>query len=142
MSSVSIVQVDWKQAQEPLGFIRRTVFMAEQGVPEELEWDGLDEGAVHLLAIDADKAPIGTARMLDDGHIGRMAVLKSWRRQGVGSALLLRLIEIAEQQDLRQVVLDAQLHVIGFYEAYGFVVCSDVFMDAGIPHKTMRRRLK
>lgn len=141
MSAVTIKQVQWQEAITPLSFIRRTVFIQEQDVPEELEWDGLDEGAIHLLVRDADGMPIGTARMLSDGHIGRMAVLKAWRQQGVGSAMLLKLIEIAQQQELPRLELDAQTHAIPFYEGYGFVACSDVFMDAGIPHKKMQRQL-
>jgi predicted GNAT family N-acyltransferase len=142
MSSVTITQVTWLQAEAPLSFIRRTVFMEEQNVPEELEWDGLDEDAIHILAMDEDNTPIGTARMLRDGHIGRMAVLKAWRQQGIGSAMLHKLIQIAQQQGLPQVELDAQTHAIPFYESYDFVVCSGVFIDAGIPHKKMKRVLK
>jgi len=140
--SINISQVTWNEAAESLSFIRETVFIQEQDVPEELEWDGLDEEAIHLLVMDINMAPIGTARLLKDGHIGRMAVLKDWRKRGVGSALLKKLIEIARQHKLSQLELDAQTHAIPFYEAYGFVVCSDVFDDAGIPHKKMKRFLK
>ena len=83
-------QVEWAQAQDTLRAIRDQVFIQEQGVPAELEWDGHDEGCLHLLATDAEGRPIGTVRMLPDGHIGRMAVLSPWRRRhGVGTALLL-----------------------------------------------------
>jgi predicted GNAT family N-acyltransferase len=76
--------------------------------------------------------------MLSDGHIGRMAVLKSWRSQGVGSAILQTMLNIARQQGYPCVTLDAQTHAIPFYQRFGFEVSSDEFMDAGIPHKQMR----
>lgn len=147
MSSViiprfTIKQVTWQGAQQELSFIRTTVFIQEQNVPAALEWDGMDAHAIHILVSDEGHAPIATARMLSDGHIGRMAVLKAWRQQGVGRAILFKLLEIAQLQALPQVDLDAQTHAIAFYEAYGFVVCSDVFMDAGIPHKKMKRRFQ
>lgn len=137
---VIITPVSWAEAKAELMFIRETVFMREQGVPVELEWDGLDEACVHVLA-RCGTQPVGTARLLDDGHIGRMSVLPAWRGQGVGSAMLKQLIVIARQRGLPRVLLDAQTHAIAFYERHGFIVTSAVFMDAGMPHRTMIREL-
>ncbi len=132
-----IREVAFADAAEALRTIRETVFVDEQGVPLELEWDGLDGGAVHVLAESAAGEPIGTARLLPDGHIGRMAVLRPWRGQGIGSALLRRLMEIAGGRGLPQVHLCAQVHAIGFYERLGFSAEGPEFLDAGIAHRHM-----
>jgi len=117
--------------------VREQVFIVEQHVPDRLEWDGYDTHAVHLLARDKAGNPIGTARMLGNGHVGRMAVLPPWRGQGVGTALLKTIVATAKSVGMPQVRLDAQTHAIGFYEQHGFVAEGDEFMDAGIPHRHM-----
>lgn len=109
----------------------------EQGVPEELEWDGLDDEATHLLAVDMVGQTIATARMLADGHIGRVAVQKPWRGQGIGKRLMVRLIDLAREQGFRRVFLDAQVEAIAFYRKLGFIPVGEIFMDAGIPHRHM-----
>ncbi len=109
----------------------------EQGVPEALEWDGLDDQALHLLAEDDEGNAIATARMLADGHIGRVAVILSWRSHGVGKAMLRYLLEIAHQRGYRRVFLDAQVDAIDFYQQLGFTAKGETFMDAGIPHRHM-----
>lgn len=121
--------------------VREEVFIQEQNVPAELEWDGHDDEAIQIIACNADKQIIGTARMLPDGHIGRMAVIKLWRRQGVGTALLTTLIEIARQVKLSRVFLHAQTSAVEFYLHHGFVIKGDEFMDAGIPHYYMDKVL-
>jgi predicted GNAT family N-acyltransferase len=136
--SFSVSTVSWQDAAEALAAIRRSVFIQEQGVPEELEWDGLDAGAIHILASDQRGQVIGCARMLPEGRIGRMAVLQGWRRQNVGSAMLKALIAVARARNLAEVSLSAQMHAIPFYAVYGFQLCSDVYDDAGIPHRDMR----
>src|SRR5210317_533579 len=93
-----IAQVDWNQKKPVLLAIRFAVFVDEHGVPAELEQDALDPDAIHLLATSQVGEPVATARMLADGHIGRMAVLPGWRRRGIGAAMLRRLIEIASAQ--------------------------------------------
>lgn len=128
--------VSWRVAGSALADIRRRVFIEEQSVPESLEWDGMDEGAVHVLALDATRA-IGCARMLSGGRIGRMAVLPEWRCRGVGRAILETLIELSRKQGLAHVSLSAQTHAIPFYVKSGFKVCSDIYADAGIPHRDM-----
>jgi predicted GNAT family N-acyltransferase len=139
---VRIWVADWDDPQDraDAAFVRRAVFIEEQQVPEELEWDGLDAGAFHLIARDGEGRPVGGARMLPDGHIGRMAVLKPWRGHQVGTALLRRALEEAARRGFAKVYLDAQVHAIGFYERLGFVTQGEEFMDAGIPHRRMVRQ--
>ena len=133
-----VEQVSWPDAMHELRTIRFEVFVKEQSVPEALEWDGLDGECRHVLARDEQGAPIGTGRLLPDGHIGRMAVLKEWRRGGVGTALLAELIRIAGSHGHSSVVLHAQSYVTQFYARMGFVVTSAEFMEAGIPHVEMQ----
>lgn len=121
--------------------VREQVFIQEQHVPVALEWDGLDDEAIHVVALDKHNQVIGTARILQDGHIGRMAVLPVWRHQGVGSAMLQELLMIARQRKLPKVYLHAQTSATGFYERHGFHVLGEEFMDAGIPHRHMERHL-
>lgn len=137
--NAKIAEVSWANAQQQLRTIREQVFIIEQKVPTELEWDGLDEQCYHLLATTENETPIGTARMLLDGHIGRMAVLIEHRNQGVGSELLFSLLAIARQHYINKVYLHAQLQAVEFYRRHHFEVISEEFMDAGIPHVTMHR---
>ncbi|MFO8023602.1 GNAT family N-acetyltransferase [Thiohalophilus sp.] len=132
----TIETVSFDQARSAIESIRRRVFIEEQQVPEELEWDGQDEQATHLLAW-VDGLPVATARMLPDGHIGRMAVLRAWRQRGIGMALLTVLLTLARKQALERVFLHAQLAAMDFYARAGFIETGNPFMDAGIPHKTM-----
>lgn len=134
----SIREVDWQVAQVMLRDIRQRVFIEEQHVPIKLEWDGLDEDALHLLALNDLNEPIGCARILAQGAIGRMAVLKEWRRHGVGRALLDAAINICRNHGWENITVSAQAHAISFYERAGFVVCSEEYLDAGIPHRDMR----
>ena len=131
--------VNWYASEQALRAIRKTVFVEEQRVPEELEWDDLDEHSYHIMALAADGTPIGTGRLLRDGHIGRMAVLKEWRGKGVGSALLKLLLEIAYKMGFDEVKLHAQTHTVGFYARHGFAIEGGEFMEAGIPHVVMSR---
>lgn len=141
MTDFQIEQSHWQENEAALRTIRETVFIEEQQVPEELEWDGLDNEATHLLARDLNGTPIATARMLADGHIGRVAVLFSWRGRGVGTALMQQMLNIARQQGLHEIYLDAQLEAIPFYQRLGFSANGEVFMDAGIPHRHMQLTL-
>jgi predicted GNAT family N-acyltransferase len=129
---------DWEYDQDWLRRIRSEVFVSEQGVPEHLEWDGKDRTALHLIAEDRNGKVIGTARLLRDGRIGRMAVVASRRRSGIGSALLTRLLDIARHEHLPEVHLHAQCDAVAFYQRFGFEAEGDVFEEAGIPHQAMR----
>jgi predicted GNAT family N-acyltransferase len=134
---VVIDSIDWNSGQHQLLAIRYAVFVDEQGVPKELERDEHDQGALHLIARTADGIAVGTARMLRDGHIGRMAVLPAWRRRGVGSALLSELTRIAGDRGIHSLFLNAQCEAESFYRRFGFVTEGEVFADAGIAHRRM-----
>ena len=136
MTMIQIKRVSWTEAEPALAQIRRKVFIEEQQVPEELEWDGEDAQAIQLLAYSAD-IPVGTVRMLTDGHLGRMAVLKEYRHRGIGRLLMQEMLALARQQGLPRVVLSAQTHAIAFYQRFGFIAEGDTFLDAGIPHRQM-----
>jgi len=134
---------DWASERETLLAIRFAVFVHEQGVPPELEEDAQDAEALHLLALSPDGQAIGTGRLLTaDGHIGRMAVHRDWRGQGVGSALLHTLLTEAGRAGLRTVFLNAQCTAEPFYRRFGFQPEGEVFDDAGIPHRRMVRMLE
>ena len=128
----------WPQDQDAIRRIREEVFVKEQKVPLELEWDGRDPDCMHVLAV-AGTEFVGTGRMTTAGHIGRMAVREPWRRQGAGSAMLRALLTMARQRGLAEVHLNAQTGAVPFYLRHGFQAEGDVFLDAGIPHRHMRR---
>ena len=110
--SYTVRRAHWPDDELPIRRIREAVFVREQSVPLELEWDGKDPECVQLLACSAGGEAIGTARMSPSGHIGRMAVLADWRRNGVGSALLSKLLTIAREQGLPEVHLNAQTEAL------------------------------
>jgi predicted GNAT family N-acyltransferase len=130
----------WEQARAYATPIRFAVFVAEQGVPAGIEMDEMDAKCVHAIAFEGDHA-VATGRLLPDSHIGRMAVLEEFRGKGVGGAVLAKLMEAAKSRGDREVLLSAQVHAVPFYEAYGFEVFGEVYEEAGIPHRDMRRDL-
>jgi predicted GNAT family N-acyltransferase len=130
----------WESARAQASAIRLAVFVEEQGVPREIEMDEIDAQCVHALAFEDGKA-VGTGRLLPDGHIGRMAILKPWRGRGIGSAILHRLIEAARRRGDREVMLSAQVHAVEFYRAHGFETEGEVYEEAGIAHQAMIRAL-
>lgn len=134
--------VSWHDGQPLLRAIREKVFMQEQGVSAEQEWDGLDEACHHALALSASGEAIGCGRITPDGHIGRVAILPEWRRQRIGSAILEILLDYARAQHYEHVDLNAQVQAIPLYENFGFEVAGDEFMDANIPHRKMILQLK
>ena len=146
---IRIELADWARARAEATRIRETVFVAEQGVPVELELDEHDPQCVHALARDETGRAVGTGRLLpseaQDGrmvaHVGRMAVLKEWRGRGIGGALLAYLVEAARERGDTEVALASQTHAEDFYRAHGFVAEGDEFVEAGIPHRMMRRVL-
>ncbi|TRD20623.1 GNAT family N-acetyltransferase [Palleronia caenipelagi] len=121
--------------------LRRTVFIEEQQVPEELEMDDKDGGALHFLAV-LDGTPVGTARVLlsaTEAKIGRVCVLAEHRGTGIGKALMhSAMATLRDDPTVTQAVLSAQISALGFYEALGFVAEGPIYDDAGIPHRTMR----
>jgi predicted GNAT family N-acyltransferase len=122
--------------------VREAVFIVEQGIPAELEWDTQDAIAQHVLAYDNQHNPVGTARMLVNGRIGRMAVLAPWRRQGVGGAMLVQLLDLARAQGLKQVYLSAQSQALPFYQRHGFKPKGQTYQEVGILHQKMTCRLR
>ncbi|MBT1538130.1 GNAT family N-acetyltransferase [Ralstonia solanacearum] len=136
------VQVDrWDALRDEAGAIRYDVFVVEQNVPVELEWDAYDAQSWHALARDAAGRAVATGRLLPDGHIGRMAVRKEARGSGIGARVLQALIDKAQALGYTQLILNAQTHAIPFYARAGFTPEGDEFDEAGIPHRTMRRVL-
>lgn len=132
-----VKQVRWRDAQEALIKIRTQVFIEEQQVPIALEWDGFDDEAHHLIAMSDAHQAIGCARILTQGSIGRMAVLKPWRKQGVGAAILKMALAYIQSQGLPLASLSAQVQAIPFYQKHGFKVVSEPYLDAGILHQEM-----
>src|SRR5262249_40578738 len=127
----------WREALPLARPVRERVFIDEQKVPRELEWDEWDEPSDHAVAVDASGNPVGTARLLPDGRIGRMAVMREWRGKGVGGALLLAMIDRARSRAIPRALLHAQTHAIGFYRRFGFSERGEEFLEAGIPHVEM-----
>jgi predicted GNAT family N-acyltransferase len=140
-SLFTIREANWADDSEALRAIRQTVFVEEQHVPPELEWDEIDAQCLHALAVDSTGTAIGCGRLLENGKIGRMAVLPGWRDRGVGSALLRFLMGVAQSRGCTECHLDAQTGAVDFYHRHGFAAEGEEFLDANIPHQHMRLRL-
>jgi predicted GNAT family N-acyltransferase len=138
MSIREIRYGDWATLCADAQAIRMAVFVREQNVPPEIEMDEKDAVCLHAVAYDGHGTPVGTGRLLPDGHIGRMAVMKAARGTGIGSALLRGLMAHARERGHADVVLSAQTHAAPFYRAHGFTQVGDEFHEAGIPHVEMR----
>ena len=138
---MEIEVTNWNARRDVLKAIRQRVFIDEQGVPEALEWDLDDAAAVHFIARDG-KRPIGCARLLANGHFGRMAVIPEYRGHKVGT-LLLRAVESCYQREFRGRILKAnvQTQAFGFYHNNGFIPEAAFNLDAGIPHISMNKVL-
>lgn len=133
-----VLDADYGHDLERLRAVREPVFVREQRVPIELEWDELDPLSRHVLAVDAAGRPIATGRLTPEHKIGRMAVVADWRGRGVGAAVLQRLLAIAREQRLAAVELHAQESAIDFYARCGFQAYGEAFDEAGIRHRHMR----
>lgn len=141
MQGFRVRQATWQADRAALCRVREAVFVVEQGVPPALEWDEADAMCWHVLAESGGGEAIGAGRLLRDGHIGRLAVERPWRGRGVGGALLLELVGLAQAEGMPQLILHAQTHAIGFYVRHGFIAQGPDFVEAGIPHRLMRRSL-
>lgn len=138
--SIDVWRADWLAEQASICDIRYRVFVEEQRVPEALEWDGLDDRAIHILGrIDGGPA-CGTGRLLTSGQIGRMAVLPAARGRGLGGRLLTALLAAADTAGIARVFLHGQLPALDFYRRFGFEPVGAEFMEAGIRHRIMERR--
>ena len=136
-ANFQIEVVSWQQAEQDLRAIRTPVFIKEQAVAPDFEWDEIDQVAVHLLATQNNE-PIACLRIIDFHKIGRMAVLKEFRGNGLGAILLLEAVKICKAHGSKTVHLSAQTHAIGFYEKCGFKVTSAVYQDVHIAHVDMQ----
>ena len=134
---LTIVTGDWDSLRDHAQTLRVEVFVVEQGVPIELEWDEADEVSTHAVAYDEAGQVIATGRLLPDGHIGRMAVRKSARGRGIGGQVLRALLDEAKRLGYSELVLHAQTHAIDFYFKHEFQIEGDEFLEAGIPHRRM-----
>lgn len=141
MTNIKVSSCNWIDCQTAVSEIRMQVFVMEQLVPLDLEFDGLDQTACHWLAKDSRGQPVGTARLLNNGHIGRMAVLRPYRNNGVGSAIMRSIVAHTKQAGLLSLHLNAQITAEPFYQHLGFSRYGEEFMDAGIPHIAMAIKL-
>jgi predicted GNAT family N-acyltransferase len=142
-SQIKVVEITERPQMDQAWAIRRIVFIEEQHVPEEIEMDADDADAFHALALDGQR-PVGCGRMVThDGYvkIGRMAVLRERRGEGIGRSILAFLMERAHRQGFGRVVLHAQLTAEGFYLKNGYVPEGELFEEAGIMHRRMFRDL-
>ncbi|MEM0952562.1 MAG: GNAT family N-acetyltransferase [Pseudomonadota bacterium] len=134
--TVEVSEISWNRGEETLSSIRERVFIEEQGVPREIEMDGADTSATHFL-LTVNTIALGCGRLLPDGKIGRMAVLKSHRGLGLGRQLLDNIVAYARRHGYRRLYLHAQSHALAFYEAAGFSADGEPFDEAGIAHRAM-----
>ena len=139
--NVRLVLGDWDTQRTDAQVVRYEVFVLEQQVPLEMEWDEMDALCIHIVAYDEEGQAVGTGRLLPDGHIGRMAVRQPARSAGIGARMLEALVEAARNRGDKEVMLNAQTQAEAFYQRYGFMREGEVFMEAGIPHIHMRRAL-
>jgi predicted GNAT family N-acyltransferase len=135
-----LVTGDWTTLAGDAGAVRKTVFVEEQGIAEELEWDPADAVSLHAVLYLGGR-PVATGRLLPDAHIGRMAVLAALRGGGFGGRILRALMAAAAQRGDRAVMLSAQTHAVPFYTRHGFVAEGPVYDEVGIPHQAMRRAI-
>lgn len=138
---MKITTLDWDTARQYAKPIRRAVFIEEQSVPEVMEWDNLDDGAVHALAFNEQSEAVGYARLLDTHQLGRMAVLPEYRHRGLGTRLMNTLEKVARERQFDHIFLHAQVQALPFYERQGYLPQGAPFEEAGIPHLLMIKLL-
>ncbi|GEA50003.1 acetyltransferase [Vibrio inusitatus NBRC 102082] len=131
--------VNW-QSKDEIFLVRNTVFTAEQGIDTHLDFDGQDESAIHAIIYDNDE-PVATGRMLEDGHIGRIAVLISHRGKGLGTIIVEAMIDEARNRNFTKVYLGAQVHALDFYQKLRFESIGERYEEVGIEHQTMQLSL-
>ncbi|MGB5396739.1 MAG: GNAT family N-acetyltransferase [Gammaproteobacteria bacterium] len=142
MNPAEIRIADWNNNDDraALRMIRKQVFIDEQQVPVELEWDEFDDSSTHFLAT-VNHAAVATARLKTDGQLGRMAVLKACRHRGIGASLLKYILAYARMQSLAELYCHAQISALDFYRQHGFNEFGETFLDAGIVHRAMKLKL-
>lgn len=134
--SVRIAQ--WPADAAAIQHVRECVFVEEQRIPAELEWDGLDSQCIHVLVSVENRDAVGTARLEPTGKIGRVSVLKPLRKQGIGTVMVQQLVAEARRAGYAEVYLHAQVDSLHFYKNLGFYPEGAQFDEAGIPHRKMR----
>jgi len=137
----SVKEVSFETHSDKLFSVRHPVFVIGQNVPEELERDAMDSLCTHFLATDDSGIAIGTARVDAEGHVGRVAVLESWRGRGVGTSLMEAAIDSCAKMGLAEALLNSQTSALEFYMKLGFETRGEEFMEAGIPHVAMFKSL-
>ncbi len=133
---IDIRLADWQRDQDQLSKIRRSVFIEEQNVPEDMEWDEYDEISTHFL-LTLNNKPVAAARLTPKGQIGRMAVVAEFRKQGIGTKLLIFVLKNAASKNFKKIYLHAQVSAISFYKKQGFSTHGGLFYEAGIAHRKM-----
>ena len=136
MSEFTVVVGDWHSLQQHAKHIRELVFILEQDIAPEDEWDDQDPISIHFVVYDADQ-PIATARLLSNDHVGRVAVLKDYRSKGIGKLVMQEIIALAKQQQRKELILSSQVYATQFYSGLGFAVQGESYLDCGIPHVDM-----
>jgi len=139
--TLKVALADWETDSAAIRAVRNTVFSDEQGISEALDFDGRDNECVQVLARVGDGEIVGTARMLPDGHVGRIAVHERWRGRGVGTRLVECLTEVARDRGFTEIYLHSQAQAADFYTRLGYETRGDTFMEAGIEHVLMVRTL-
>ncbi len=132
----SVKYGSWDQLQQDAKLIRELVFISEQNIPEQDEWDDQDAISQHFVVYDQNQ-PIATARLLANNSVGRVAVLKAYRGQGIGRLIMLEIIAYAQAQKRPSLQLSSQVHAVSFYEKLGFSIQGDEYDECGIPHIEM-----
>lgn len=138
---IEVKQTSWQASSDQLTAIRYQVFVDEQNVPKQEEIDHHDLKATHWLAFGSGHTAMATARLLDNGQIGRIAVLAPYRQLGVGSSIMRHIIDFAIKQKMGKLSLSAQTHAIPFYQRFGFVAIGEPFIDSGLLHTSMQLNL-
>ncbi|SJL83034.1 putative N-acetyltransferase YjcF [Vibrio palustris] len=139
--NLHMLTTDFNDKYAPwIRMVRDTVFVEEQGIAPSLEHDGLDDRAQHSL-IFVEGQPVATGRVLADGHIGRVAVIASFRGCGMGMKVVCSLINVAKKKGYARAYLGAQCSAIGFYKKLGFSCYGERFIEAGIEHQAMEYSL-
>ena len=138
MNDFTIAIVNWSEKQVEITSVRRAVFVEEQNIPESIDFDGSDPDFIHVLAFDKDGRPVGTARINHKGKIGRMAVLKNYRRQGIGRKMIQALMDYGRKNSITDFHVSSQVTATGFYEKIGFEPFGEEFLEANIKHINMK----
>ncbi len=133
---VKVRLADWSKENAVLRSIREQVFIIEQSVPREIEWDNMDEASQHFLVLDKHDQAIACARLQSNGQFGRMAVIKAWRKRGIGLLLLNKILDYAKDKNLK-VHCHAQVQAIPFYLKAGFICVGERYLEADIEHQNM-----